>query len=331
MPEGSVSAVTTLDHQAQRGLHRGPGPAHRAGGGAQADRRRCRRAGQSLDTVPQVAADPAHHRPQHPDLGRQQRAGAPQGEVQGGASRGPEGPGPDRPGPEGEGGAGHDQIVDGLRAELRAAPEARGRAARRPSTPRRPRPPARAARAAELDALQEGGGLGQEPLRGPAAEAQRDRHRRLHPQQQRERRGARAAARARPSGPTRSGSPAVACLLGLLLGRRPRARARLPRQHDQGPGGDRALPAPRPAGRRAALRRGQRPPRDRGLPEPAHRAHLRAQGRARPGRARHRHRAPGRQDHDAREHRQAAGLLGREDGRASTSTCAAPSSTAAWA
>ena len=95
---------------------------------------------------------------------------------------------------------------------------------------------------------------------------------------------------------------------------RPGAGARPAREHDPRPGGDRALPAPRPAGRGAALRGGARLARDRGLPEPPDRAHLRAARRARAGGAGDRHGAPGGQDHHDREPGAPARRLGREDG-----------------
>ncbi len=78
--------------------------------------------------------------------GRPRRgAGPPRGEVQGGPPRDAEGAGPDRPAPQGEGGPGRAD-PRGPRGRVHPAPEARRRAAGRPSTPRRPRPPTRAAR-----------------------------------------------------------------------------------------------------------------------------------------------------------------------------------------
>ena len=67
----------------------------------------------------------------------------------------------------------------------------------------------------------------------------------------------------------------VGLLLGLLAGLGLVLGARLPRQHHPRPRGDRALPAPRPPRRGAALRGGERLARHRGLPEPAHGAPLR--------------------------------------------------------
>ena len=118
--------------------------------------------------------------------------------------------------------------------------------------------------------------------------------------------GAPREAQDRPRGPAARPGP----------GRGPGARPRLPRQHPARPRGGGALPPPRPPGRGAPLRVGQRPPRDRGLPEPAHRPPLRPPVRGGPGRPHHGLGAPGGQDHDPREHGQAAGPGGREDGGA---------------
>ncbi len=314
-----------LDHQAERRLRAGPGPADHDRGGAQAG------AGDAGARRGPRRPAPGRGRPhgdrlQHADRGAHRRARAPLGEVQGGPPRGPEGEGPGRAAREGEARAGG---ADPRRARRRVHPaaQARGRAAGRhrlaEDAGRQPEPQGDRARGPA-----QGGRLRQGPLRGAAAEAQRDRHRRLHPQQQRlgggpgERApgpGAPPEAAERPRRPP-GRAPARAG---------PRAGARLPRQHHPRPRGDRALPAPRPPRRGAALRGGERLARHRGLPEPAHGAPLRPPRRRRPGGAGHRHRPPGGQDDHDREPRPAPRGVGGEDGGGRLRPAARPDAPAA--
>ena len=333
MPEGSVSAVTSSITKLNERPHRGPGAA------ASASRRRSSRS-------TQLQARRARPGRRAPGGGRRARraASTPRSRRSASSCRA-SGRSTRKAHPEVQKVAGPDRRSSRRRKD-EAGDADRGRPARgatrscrsgrpssaAPSTPQKAQAATQSRKARGAGRPQEGGGVGQEPLRGPAPEAQRDRHRGLHPQQQRERRGA------RPSPPTRPVRPdkkriagAWPLSSGLLAGRRPRARPRLPGQHHQGPGGDRALPPPRPAGRGAAYDEANVHFVTEAYQNLRTALIFAPQGRARAGRARHRHRAPGRQDHHPREPGQAARLLGREGGRASTSTCAAASSTAAWA
>ena len=266
-------------------------------------------------------------RPEQPDRRAHRRPLAPAREVQGRPPRGAEGPGPGRPDPQGARTRAPTQIVAGLQAEyaqlqkreaeLHAAID--GQKAQAASQSRKAR---------ELEALKKEAESAKNLYEVLLQKLNETRHRGLHPQQQRDGRGAgdaaalagaaRQEARSRASRPRPR--PARWASVSCSAATTSTTRSKRPR-------GGRALPAPRPPGRGAPLRRGQRPPRHRGLPEPAHRPALRAQGRARPGRAHHRHRAPGGQDHHAREHRQAPGRRRERRRWCSTATSAAPSST----
>ena len=310
VPEGSVSAVYELHHQAQRGLRQRAGAAHRDRGRDQAGARHAAAGGGARLAAP-GRGRPHRHRLQHPARVALGRPRAARREVQGRPPRGPEDQGPGRAAPAREARAGRADPRRPQRA-VRAAAPARGRAARRHRPAEvaggEPEPQGHRARRA-----QEGGRLGQEPLRGPPPEDQGDGHRRLHPQQQRDggrprdaagEPGAAAEAADRAHRPRRRAP------------RRPRdgPRPRLPREHDPRPRGDRALPAPRPPRRGAAVRAGGRLARDRGLPEPAHGAPLRPARRRRPGGARHRHGAAGGEDDDDHEPRPPPRRLGRAHG-----------------
>ena len=85
-----------LDHQADRGPHPGPGPAHRARGPARRVRRRRAAAGAALDAIPQVAGDAVGRRDQRQDPVAERGPRAAAREVQGRPPRGPEDPGADR-------------------------------------------------------------------------------------------------------------------------------------------------------------------------------------------------------------------------------------------
>ena len=325
MPEGSVSAITTSitklneDHiQAQ---------ARRIELEAQlGEFAEARRRGRGLDAIPQVGGDEAaaeingkiqvpHPRPRPAAR-----------EVQGGPPRGPEGPGPDAAAAQGPGRPGRADRGGPARG-VPPAPAQGGGAAGRDRRPqgqgRRAEPEADRARVAQ----EEGGRRGR-ALRGPAAEAQRDQHRRLAPEQQHpppRPRGGAGQPGVAPQAPDRPrGAP-----------RRPAPRrglgaaARRARQHAEGRRGRGAPPPPRAPRRHPPLRQGRRHPRHRGLPEPADGAPLLAAGRGRPGGAHHRHRPRRGQDHDApRTWRSSSPCRGRASWW-STATCGAPTSTCA--
>ena len=257
-----------LDHQADRGPHPGPGAAHRARGAARGvpggapPRARHRR-------DPAGRRRPVGRRDQRQDPVAERRPRAAAREVQGRPPRGPEGPGAGPAAAQGQGRARRPDRGEPARRVPPAAAQGDGAQVRdrRPQGPRRrPEPQDDRARVA-----QEAGRLGGRALQRAAAEAERDEHRGLDPEQQR--------ATARPRGgaehagvaaqaPGRARGPAGRAAAGRGL----RAAARRARQHAQGCRRRRAAPAPRAAGGDSPLRQGRRDARDRGVPEPAHRA-----------------------------------------------------------
>ena len=196
------------------------GAAHRARGRAQAGDGDARAAGKSLDTVPQVAVGRGGRRASTAssprltvDLSRLQR------EVQASAPRGAEGPGPDRrSSSKARGGAGR---ADRGRAagRVRPAPEARGRAARPPSTARRRRPPPRAARSSELEALKKEAESRKNLYEVLLQKLNETRHRGLASAATTSRVVERASRPAVPgAAATSARSRSRACVLGLALG-----------------------------------------------------------------------------------------------------------------
>ena len=309
MPEGSTSAVTSsiskltadlIEAQARRiGLE-----------AALKQIAQLKAANLSLDAVPQFASDPmiiglnSQISVANNELGRlrqQYKEGHPEIQklllqVDAGA--------------EGEGEAGTRRSSPPCARTTSSSRSAR-RSCGEPSTPRRRRPPPRAARAAELDAIKKEAEsakglydvLLQKLNETDIAASIRSNNVSVVE---------RASPPTSPIRPNKKRIAAVAGLLGLLLGvGLVLARDYLDNTIKDPEEIERYLHIDLLA-RRAPIRRGQRPLRHRGLPEPPHRPHLRPQGRAGTDRPRHRHRAPGRQDDDARQPRQAARLLGRE-------------------
>ena len=206
------------------------------------------------------------------------------------------------------------QILDGARRRVHAAPEARGGAARRDRRRRRSQAANQSRKVDRARGAQEGGGLAKslyEVLLQKLNETDIAASIRSNNVTVVDRAsaaavpGAPAEAQDRARRPRCSGSLAG---LGLVLARDYLANTiRDPEEIERYLHLDLLAAVPR-------YDQEQRLARDRGLPEPAHRAHLRAPRRARPGGARHRHGAPGGQDHDDREPRAAARRLGRADG-----------------
>jgi len=156
--------------------HRGPGPPHRPGGGPQADR-----AAQAAAVAGRGA--PVRGRPHDQGLNSQvsvqARAGPPPQQYKEGIprSRAAAPGGQAQQAKEKQGRRSSPPALDYEQLQKRES-ELRGAIGHRKGASRRPEP-----QGGELDANQEGSRIGEEPLRRAPAEAQRDGHRRLHPQQ----------------------------------------------------------------------------------------------------------------------------------------------------
>ena len=170
-----------LDHQAQRGPHPGPGPEDRARGAAGRVRGGApARAGPRRDPPGRRRRDGLgdHREDPVPDRGPR----SPAREVQGGPPGGPEDPGPDAAAAQGPGRPGRADRG----GPARGVPPAPAQGSRAQVGDRRPQGQGRRAEpeADRARVAQEEGGRRGRALRGAAAEAERDEHRRLAPEQQ---------------------------------------------------------------------------------------------------------------------------------------------------
>ena len=275
-PRAASPPCRTSIAKLQRGLRPGAGAADRDRGGAQAGARDAGARRGASTPLPQVATDPAVTALQHPDRGPRRSSSA------GSAEKYKEG---------------HPEVQK-VKAQVEQLKKAQAGAGR--PDPRRPRGRVRAARearggAARRDRLPEGAGREPEPQGHRARGAARRRPTRakgLYEVLLQKLNETDIAASIRsnnvsvvdraspPQYPVRPAEAPKIALAGPAPGARwPGSASCSARdylaQHHPRPRGDRALPAPRPPGRGAALRGGERLARDRGLPEPAHGAPLR--------------------------------------------------------